>query len=283
MTKLLVERVDFARARGRTAPGEGAPPDDAGGAAGFIAGVRRLSGAVADLIMPPACSACQRRIVSHHALCAACWREVAFIRAPLCDVTGMPLPFDTGGRMVSARALAQPPAYDRARAVARHEGAMRRLVHQFKYADRHEARPLFGRWLREAGHELLGEADVIVPVPMGRLRLVLRRYNQAAMLATELSRTSGVPAALLALRRVKRTPRQVGLSRAQRIENVAGAFAVAPGRRAEIAGKRVLLVDDVITTGATADACARVLKRAGAARVDVLALAMVCDAVLLTA
>ncbi len=244
-----------------------------------LAGVAKaLLGSASDVVMPPACIGCQAPLLSHHVLCAACWRDVAFIRAPLCDVTGIPLPFDTGGRMVSAAALASPPAYGRARAVAQHAGTMRRLVHQFKYADRHDARPLFGQWLMEAGRELLADADVIVPVPMGRLRLILRRYNQAAVLANELSRRSRLPVSHLALVRAKSRQRQVGLTRAQRRENMAGAFRVPPRRQSEIAGKRVLLVDDVITTGATAEACARTLLRAGAASVDVLALALVSDA-----
>lgn len=231
-----------------------------------------------DRLMPPACLSCHTPIDCHHALCARCWANTTFIRAPLCDVTGIPLPFGGEGRMLSARALAEQPAYDRARAVAHHAGAMRRLVHRFKYADSHEARPLFGRWLMEAGRELVADADVIVPVPMGRWRLILRRYNQAAMLAREVARASGVPMAPLALVRARKASRQVGLTRAQRRENVAGAFKVPARRRHEVEGRRVLLVDDVVTTGATVEACARVLKRAGATHVDVLALAMVCDA-----
>ncbi|RTL69360.1 MAG: ComF family protein [Hyphomicrobiales bacterium] len=251
--------------------------------AGFTGGLGRFAVRLFDFAMPPACVGCQSPVDRHHALCSRCWRDVAFIRAPLCDVTGIPLPFDTGGRMVSARALAEAPAYDRARAVARHEGAMRRLVHQFKYADRHEARPLFGRWLTEAGRDLLEGADLVVPVPMGRLRLILRRYNQAAILANEVSRLSGVPAAPVALRRRRATSRQVGLTRVQRLENVSGAFEVPARWRPRITGRRVVLVDDVVTTGATVDACARALKRAGAAHVDVLALALVCDAALMSA
>jgi len=243
----------------------------------------RLFTVAADVMMPPACLACHTPLDRHHALCAACWSTIAFIRSPVCDVTGIPLPFGGEGRLVSARAVASPPDYDRARAVAQHVGAMRRLVHRFKYADSHEARPLLARWLAEAGRELLADAEVIVPVPMGRLRLILRRYNQAAILAGEVSRLSGVPMVPLALRRARKAARQVGLTRAQRRENVAGAFKVIPKRAAEISGKCVLLVDDVVTTGATVEACARALKRAGAVRVDVLALALVCDPAIVTA
>jgi ComF family protein len=179
--------------------------------------------------------------------------------------------------MVSAAALAHPPAYDRARAVAHYTGAMRALIHTFKYADRHDARALFGRWLLEAGQELHAGSDVIIPVPLSRLRLLSRRFNQAAILARELSGLTGVPFDPHLLKRRRFTSSQVGLTRDQRRRNVAGAFRVARHRAAGLVGRSVLLVDDVITTGATADGCARALKRAGVARVDVLALALVTD------
>ena len=163
-------------------------------------------------------------------LCGACWRRVQFIRAPLCDVTGIPLPYDTGERVVSALALAHPPAYDRARAVAHFNGSMRTLVHHFKYADRHDARQLFGQWLAESGRDLLPGIDVIVPVPMTRLRLLLRRFNQSAVLAHELGRQTGIPVDPHLLVRARSTSRQVGLTRDQRRRNVAGAFRVAAGR-----------------------------------------------------
>src|SRR5262245_21394815 len=128
--------------------------------------VLRALAVCADIIVPPSCLVCRASLERHHTLCAACWRDVHFIRAPLCDVLGIPLPFDTGERMVSAGALARPPAYDRARAVAHFTGAMRTLVHHFKYADRHDAQGLFGRWLAQAARELRPGIDVIVPVPL---------------------------------------------------------------------------------------------------------------------
>jgi ComF family protein len=243
--------------------------------------LRRALAACADLVVPPACLICRARLSAHHLLCAACWREVHFIRPPLCDVLGIPLPFDTGERTVSAAALARPPAYDRARAVAHFSGAMRTLIHQFKYADRHDARTLFGRWLAEAGGELVAGADLLAPVPLALWRLLSRRFNQAAILARELSRLTGLPADPHLLRRARATSSQVGLTHDQRRRNVAGAFRVP--RRARLEGRRVLLLDDVITTGATAEACARALKRAGAVRVDVLALAMVTNEALASA
>lgn len=245
--------------------------------------LRRTLAACADIVVPPCCLVCRTPLGAHHLLCAACWREVHFIRPPLCDVLGMPLPFDVGERMVSAAAVARPPAYDRARAVAHYSGAMRTLVHQLKYADRHDARALLGRWLAETGRDLLAGADLIAPVPLSRWRLLSRRFNQAAILAKELSRLTGLSIDPQLLRRTRSTKTQVGLTHDQRRRNVAGAFSVPANRRARLQGRNVLLVDDVITTGATAEACARTLKRAGAARVDVLALAMVTNEALVAA
>lgn len=244
--------------------------------------LRAAAAAAADLVVPPLCLACHRPLATHNAICAHCWAQIDFIRAPLCDRLGIPLPFDIGGPMISAAAAADPPDYDRARAVARFDGAMRELVHDLKFRDRHDGRRLFGQWLADAGGELLSDADIVVPVPLTRGRLAGRRFNQSAILAQEVARLSRRRYEPLALLRTRSTRPQVGLSRAQRRDNVAGAFAVVEGRREVLAGAKVVLVDDVITTGATARACARVLKRAGAARVDVLALALVTDAAFLS-
>lgn len=248
------------------------------GAATAAVALRKAAGAFADFLVPPLCVACHAPLASHDALCSPCWSRIDFIRAPLCDRLGLPMPYDTGGIMVSAAAAANPPVYERARAVARFDGVMRALIHDLKFRDRHDARRLFGRWLAEAGADLLRDPDVLVPVPLARWRLFGRRFNQAAILASEVARQTGVATDPLVLRRTRRTPPQVGLTRDQRQRNVAGVFAVAPERAASIGGARVVLVDDVITTGATAEACARALKQAGAARVDVLCLALVTDA-----
>jgi ComF family protein len=248
-----------------------------------MGGVRRLGLKASNLLVPPVCLGCRASLADHHALCPHCWRNIAFIRAPLCDRMGIPLPFDaTGGRdgpSVSAAALAEPPDYDRARAAAHFSGTIRKLVHDFKYADRQEVRVLLAQWLMAAGHELLSDAHVIVPVPMGRRRLFWRTFNQAAILAHELGRRSGIAVDTAALKRRRATRPQVGLTRAQRRDNLEGAFAVLKRRQGRIGGHNVLLIDDVITTGATANACARALKRAGAARVDVLAVALVAGEV----
>jgi ComF family protein len=234
-----------------------------------------LRGAIAtlaDLLLPPVCIACRRRVGSHGLLCGDCWTKIDFIVPPLCDRLGVPLPYDAGSPSLSAAAIAEPPVYDRARAAARYSSTMRELIQSFKYGDRHEGVPLFGRWMASAGAGLLADADVILPVPLYRSRLWSRRFNQSAMLAQAVGRLTGVPVDCFLLARVKRTHAQVGLSAAQRRKNVAGAFRVTAAKGA-LRGKRIVVVDDVITTGATAEACARVLKRAGAGQVDILALA----------
>lgn len=232
---------------------------------------RGALGAVADLLLPPVCISCRRRILAHGLLCGDCFAKIDFIAPPLCARLGVPLPYDVGTPSLSAAAIAAPPVYDRARAVARYSQTMRDLVQSFKYRDRQEGLVLFSRWMARAGAELLADADLLVPVPLYRSRLWWRRFNQSALLAQGVARLSGVPADCFVLMRTRRTASQVGLSAEQRKRNVAGAFKVE--RKDAVKGKRIVVVDDVITTGATAEACARVLKRAGAARIDVLALA----------
>lgn len=232
---------------------------------------------LAQTIMPAVCLGCRASLGRTDGLCGSCWRSIRFIRPPLCDRLGLPMPYGAAGTMISAAAAAEPPVYDRARAVAAFEGVMRDLIHGFKYADRHDARRLFGRWLAHAGAELLPGIDVIVPVPLARGRLLRRQYNQAAVLARELARLSAVRFDPHVLERTRSSRAQVGLSRDERRRNLRGAFRVAPSRAASIAARSLLLIDDVITTGATVEACTRVLKAQGAARVDVLALALVTD------
>lgn len=232
---------------------------------------------ILDIVTPPLCLHCHKPMATHDALCAACWSKIDFIRQPHCDRLGIPLPYDAGAGTVSAKAMAEPPVYRRARAVARFDGVMRELIHDLKFRDRHDARNLFGRWLAEAGRDLIDEADVLVPVPLHRWKLLRRRFNQAAILSAELARLTGRPSAPLALQRTRSTHRQIGLTLTQRRQNVKGAFAVPQRHLPEIAGRRVLLIDDVITTGATVSAATIALQAAGAATVDVLALALVTD------
>jgi ComF family protein len=243
-----------------------------GPAAGWVgAGLR----AAVDIVYPPSCIACQAATGEAQALCPACWGEMRFIERPYCERLGTPFAVDLGDGMVSPAAIADPPVFARARAVCRFDGTARELVHRLKYGDRTDLALTMARMMTQAGRELLPEADVIVPVPLHRFRLWTRRFNQAAALAQVVAQRSGVPLAPLALARVKRTRQQVGLTRAQRADNLQGAFKVPPAARPQIEGRRVLLVDDVLTTGATGNAAARALLRGGARTVDILTFARV--------
>ena len=202
---------------------------------------------------------------------------MGFIERPYCERLGTPFAVDFGAvRLISPEAAAHPPVFGRARAVARFEdGPARRLVHRLKYGDRPGlARPM-GRWMARAGADLLQEADMLVPVPLHRARLWKRQFNQAKALADGVSGVTGLPVEAGLLRRVKATSSQVGLTRPQREDNLQGAFHARLEDALRLKGRAVVLVDDVMTSGATANAASRVLLRAGAGRVDVLVFARV--------
>jgi ComF family protein len=235
----------------------------------------RLWRGVVDLVTPSLCLGCSTGVGEPASLCLACWAGLQHLDEPVCDALGMPFAYDQGEGAVSAAALSAPPAWDRSRAAVIFDDASAKLVHTLKYQDRQEAGLLMARMMARAGRKLLEEADVILPVPLHRLRLWQRRFNQSAFLAQRLSVLSARPWRHDVLLRVRRTRAQVGLDEAERRANVRRAFLIPPEGAAAVAGKVVLLVDDVRTTGATAAACAEALKQAGAARVSVLSFALV--------
>ncbi|MGI9425207.1 MAG: ComF family protein [Hyphomicrobiaceae bacterium] len=215
---------------------------------------------------------------THNSLCAGCWLDIRFITHPLCDRLGIPLPFDPGGGpILSAAALAKETDFERTRVVAHYSGVMRKLIHLFKYADQHAPAQLFTAWIEHAASELISDATVIVPVPLHYTRLLSRRFNQSAIIARRLAVRTDRPVVVDALVRRRKTASQVGLTRDQRRRNLRGAFAVRDSGVPGIKDQNVLLIDDVITTGTTVEACARSLKRCGARRIDVAALALVSD------
>ncbi|MGH6737858.1 MAG: ComF family protein [Bradyrhizobium sp.] len=232
--------------------------------------------AVLDIALPTLCVAC-REPVDGEGVCAACWAKLSFIEPPYCPRLGIPFVYDPGPDMLSMEAIASPPAYQRARAAVRYDEVARTLVHALKYQDRTDLAPAIGRWMARAGRELLDGADMLVPVPLHWRRAWHRRYNQSGALARSIERQSGIKLRGDVLQRVRATEQQVGLSRPQRASNVQGAFKVSADRQPEIAGRRLVLIDDVLTSGATTDACARALLRAKAAQVDVLVFARVVD------
>ncbi len=237
--------------------------------------LRRGGKLLLDIALPPLCPSCRAPLGDGVGLCAVCWSKLSLIEKPYCARLGIPFTYDPGPGLLSMEAIAAPPAYNRARAAVRYDDIARALVVAFKFSDRLDLAPMMGRWMARAGAELLAEADALVPVPLHWRRLWARRFNQSAALAGAISAVSGVPVLHDSLNRVRATPQQVGLSKADRAGNVQGAFRVPAERKAYIAGKRLVLVDDVLTSGATVDTCARGLLRAGAAHVDVLVFARV--------
>lgn len=222
------------------------------------------------MVYPPSCVACGGATAEVHVLCPQCWSRIGFISRPYCERLGTPFAVDLGGALHSPAAIADPPVFNRARAVCRHDDVARDLVHRLKFGDRPELGVALANMMLLAGAEILDEADLLVPVPLHRARLWRRRFNQAAVLARIIAKRRGLPVDLKALARVKPTRPQVGLSRPQRADNLQGAFKVARAARPQVEGRRIVMIDDVLTTGATANAAARALLRAGAVSVDVL-------------
>jgi ComF family protein len=238
---------------------------------------RAVFGRALDVALPQLCPSC-REPVRDGGLCAPCWSKLTHIAPPYCERLGIPFAYDPGPGVLSMQAITDPPAYHRARAAVRYDDVARALVHALKYGDRIDLAPVMGRWMARAGHELLDGADALVPVPLHWRRLWARRFNQSALLSQAIARETGVPVADAALKRTKPTAQQVGLSQSERAQNVQGAFRVPPDRNVDVAGRKLVLVDDVLTSGATSDACARALLRAGAQSVDLLVFARVVDA-----
>jgi ComF family protein len=247
-----------------------------GSLAGSLTGIGR---AALDVILPPRCLSCAGQVDRQGTLCLPCWSALTFISPPHCACCGEPFDVtiagEAGDSLLCARCIAHPPAYGRARSVLSYDDGCRGMILGFKHADQTYAATAFGTWLARAGADLLVPGTVLAPVPLHRWKLFTRRYNQAALLAHAVGRHAGLPVLPTLVVRHRRTRPQGGHTRTGRHRNVRGAFHVRPGLVERIRGCPVVLVDDVLTTGATVSECARVLLRAGASRVDVLTLARV--------
>lgn len=236
---------------------------------------KAIAEAPARLLFPPVCAGCKRKVAEPGTLCGRCWSKLRFLEKPWCAVMGTPFSHDMGEGFLSAEAIADPPPFERARAAVAYTGVARDMVQGLKYNDRTDLAPWMARWMLRAGAELVADAQVVVPLPLHWRRFLSRRFNQSAELGRAVARLAELPFEPEALRRLKVTRRQVGLRRNEREDNVRGAFRVPPEAEIHVRGRRVLLIDDVYTTGATAVAATRALKRGGAAAVDVLTFARV--------
>jgi ComF family protein len=239
------------------------------------ASLARWSTAALDLLLPPE-SYDGDGAPQTSGYSAAVWSRIVFLDDPVCDGCGLAFEFDPGARCAACQA--QPRAFARARAACVYDEHSRELILKLKHADRPEIGVLFARWLARAAAPLLAQADAVAPVPLHRARLFARRYNQAAEIARPLARLTGVRYLPDALVRRRATAIQGGKSGRGRRLNVKGAFEVPPARARRLEGRRILLVDDVLTTGATAEACARAMLKAGAAAVDLAVVARVREA-----
>jgi ComF family protein len=241
--------------------------------------VRETLRAALDLVLPPQAldEGAGAAAVQTQGLSPDLWARIGFIAPPFCARCGSPFEYEMGEGAVCAACQSRKPAYDRARAACFYDEASRDLILKLKHADRTDLAALFARWIGRAAADVLADAEAVVPVPLHRWRLLRRRYNQAAEIARPLARTAGLAFFPDALARLRATETQGGKSGDARRRNVAAAFAVPPAWHRRIEGRRLVLVDDVLTTGATAEGCARALKAAGAARVDVAVIARVKD------
>jgi ComF family protein len=227
---------------------------------------------VVDFVLPPRCPACGVVTSDPHSFCVDCWRSLSFLGDPCCIRCGLPFDYSAGEEAECGRCMADPPAFDRLRAAVAYGEVARQVALKLKYSGRPGVAETLGRFMARHLASTAREA-VLVPVPLHRWRIWKRGYNQSALIASSLAKASGLAADLDLLKRVKATPILRGLGRRERALAVRGAFAIRD--KAPLAGRTIVLVDDVFTSGATADACARTLKRAGATRVEILCWARV--------
>lgn len=230
-----------------------------------------LKSKLIDLLMPPRCLSCGVHVDEPHNVCGGCWSKLTFIAQPYCVTCGVTMPESASPEAECLECIEHPPPYAKARAALEYNEHSTSLITRFKYSDQLQLAPLLTRWMEAVGKTLLMQADMIVPVPLHWTRLFTRKYNQAAILAQMLSKHSGKIYAPELLKRTRRTPPQARLTKSQRLKNVQGAFQLhKQAKKEDVKDKTILLVDDVMTTGATIRACSKILKKSGAKKVFVL-------------
>ncbi len=234
--------------------------------------------ALLNRLFPPLCLVCDEPSGGAASLCVTCWEKIRFIAPPLCAGCGAPFDLPVGDGLLCGVCVLQKPLYDSARAALLYDENSRKIVLGFKHGDQTHAAASLAAWMHRAAADLLADIDYLVPVPLHRARLFQRRYNQSALLAQHLGALAGKPVLFETLRRARATPSQGHRKRAERQENMRGAFTVPPRAAGRIVGQRLALIDDVMTTGATVEECAKTLRAAGAREIHVVTLARVWGA-----
>lgn len=242
---------------------------------GMLAGMKQAARGALHIVFPPRCIACNDAVSTDFGLCGPCWRDTPFITGLACDSCGTPLPGDDAGPVLCDDCLAQDRLWARGRAALTYKDNGRKMVLALKHGDRLDLVRPMGAWLHRAAMPMLEPGMLVAPIPLHRLRLLKRRYNQSALLSCEVARLAGLTHCADLFQRPRATPSQVGKTRDERFENLRGALQVTPRRRDLLAGRHVLIVDDVMTSGATFAAASQAARAAGAAKVSVLALARV--------
>lgn len=237
-------------------------------------------GKILNIFIPPRCVNCGENVIANHQLCAACWREITFITEPFCKTCGQPLDWEVPVSNSDNQCMScygHPPVYTQARSSVVYNEAAKKLLLRFKHGDATHLAFIFAQWLKQSAESFSTQADYLIPVPLHWTRLLQRRYNQSALLAMSLLKVTDhkLTYAPYMLRRRRRTPSQGHKTTRQRYENVKQAFVVPNRYRTNLKGKRVLLIDDVMTTGATLQECSRTLKQAGCKAVVILTVARV--------
>jgi ComF family protein len=236
----------------------------------------RALGPVLDFALPPRCPGCGAVTEAPHRFCLTCWSALIFLGEPCCVRCALPFDYESGRDVACGACLAEPPGFDRLRAAVVYGEISRKVALKLKYGGRPGVAETMARFM--ARHLSAAEGTLVVPVPLHRWRIWRRGYNQSALIATALARGAGLETRLDLIRRVKRTPPLRGMGPRERRDAVRGAFRIEPRHKADVKGRTVLLIDDVYTSGATANACAGALRRAGAARIEVLCWARVVKA-----
>lgn len=237
----------------------------------YLKPYKKIFNTILDFLFPPECPICQNPVSDPLSICPECFKKIKFITPPLCEICGRPFEFEVYGKTVCGKCLQKKPVYDKARSAFLYDSFSKQLILPFKYSDRTDLAPLLGQFLIRAGAELLDQSDLIVPVPLNRWRLMKRKYNQAGILGKIISKKTGIPFSPFVLKRLRATKSQERLREKDRIKNVRNAFIIKNNKL--IKNKKILLIDDVLTTGATVNECAKILKRNGAKSVYVLTVA----------